>query len=176
MVKPLKINPEFMDYIEGLGVDSQACTLVALATQITELSAVDTLDWLLNADKDEVHKQLQMAIKALCILEDANEYVLRIPLLVDSDDIVDHYNKFKEEFIARGWNSAGSPNAKGGITKFKWNDDTCKIVNNIFSQIELDWDKVFAVLGDYYHSSENQYLLNFQDYLVNNFLVDYKVR
>jgi hypothetical protein len=178
----LRVNPEFTEYIDQLGVDQGACHIIALAVTANEKNEVtDVLDWVMSSNPEYLAEQLQLALKAICSLEDANDYILKIPYLVDESEIVSHYNRFKEEFISRGWNIAGSPNAIGGSHKFSFDTVTEKTVNNTFKRVcdlygEIDYDIVFGVLSDYYHTSENQQLLRFTNFLVNNFEVEYATR
>ncbi len=178
----LRVNPEFTDYIDQLGVDQGACHLIALAVTANETNEItDVLDWVMASNPEYLAEQLQLALKAICSLEDANDYVLKMPYLVHESEIISHYNTFKEHFINRGFNYAGSPNAIGGVQKFSFDLTTEKTVNNTFKKVcdlygEVNWDIVFETLSDYYHTSENQQLLRFTNFLVNNFEVEYATR
>lgn len=177
----LVVNPEFNDLCEELGVDNGACQIVALATEVNGISPTDALDYLMTTESEELIKQFQLAIKGLCRLEDGNEYVLKVPFLIDANAVSSHYNQFKNEFIRRGWNYAGSPNAQGGIQKFKFDEETERVVNQVFDRIvnlynEINDDIVFEILGEYYHTPENQQLLRFTNFLTSNFEVEYATR
>ena len=180
-ISNLIVNPEFEDTVSSVGVDVQACHIVAFAATINKMTKItDILDWVMTIDQEEFKEQLQNAIKVLCQPEDDNEYVLKMEYLVDQSTVVSHYNTFKTEFITRGWNYAGSPNAVGGTHKFTFSDDTAKIVNSIFDKVEklygLDYDVVFEILQEYYHTSDNQMFLKFTNFLIQNFEIEYATR
>ena len=174
----LRLNPQYEEQINELGISPAACHLVALGVTLEGLLNVSALDELFNMDPKEIQSDLVLALQELTVLENG-EYKLKIPL-IQSEVVLDLYDQFCEILVEHGWNNGNHPNQQHlGMTKWKNNDETKKAVNKALTKVmneygAVDFGVVARVINSYYNVDDAQFLQNMCDFFKNNFFLSYK--